>query len=39
MQWYWCSNMNEWGNYVKARSYKEAKKLYLKEGSGTRYLW
>ncbi len=24
--------MNEWGNYVKARSYKEAKKLYYKHG-------
>ncbi len=28
MPWYWCSNLYEWGNYVKAESYKEAKKLY-----------
>ena len=32
MPWYWCSNLYEWGNYVKAKNYKEAKKLYYRYG-------
>ena len=32
MGWYVCSNLYEWGNIVKAKSHKEAKKLYYKYG-------